>query len=294
MKKFKKLFITTSASFLFILSFFLFFTKSNVQAYDDPFIGNIEIVSYSYDAIYPAFKSTKPYKDFYDVSFDSSNSKRGNVYIRVIQKGSGGNRNLVIDNNDGNFVNAKSSDISTDLLTSGGILKGYDEVFKITDLKTGYHNIKRLGFNNNMLGKPIVQDSIKVRVSNHNTFPTKSNVPVNKTFSIKFNRPVKIDSSTKDFVKVLDSNNREVPISIGSSSDPNCLEIYAPSNNYLPNSKYTLRILPGIKATDGKELFMSITMDFNTNNSLGNSSRSLLSRSIHTLDKTPDLTLNFD
>jgi len=173
-------------------------------------------------------------------------------------------------------------------------LKGYDEVFKITDLKTGYHNIKRLGFNKNMSGNPIVQDSIKVRVSEHNKFPTKSNVPVNKTFSIKFNRPVKIDSSTKDLVKVLDSNNREVPISISLGSDPNYLEVHAPSNNYLPNSNYTLQILPGLKATDGKELFIATTMNFNTNNSLSNSSKSLLSRSIHTLDKTPDLTLNFD
>ncbi|NFS21430.1 hypothetical protein FDE82_04755 [Clostridium botulinum] len=291
MKKSKKLFITTSASFLFILSFFLFFTKSNVQASSSPVISNVDIVGYSYDSIYPTFKSTIPRKDSYDVFYNPSRSKSGNVYIRVIQTGSGGTRNIVVDNDDNNFVNAKFSDISTDLLTSGGILTGYDEKFEITDLKKGYHNIKRLGFNNNTMGKPMVQDIIRVRVCEHNEFPAISNVPVNKTFTINFNRPVKIDSSTKNFVKVLDSNDREVPISIGLGSNPNYLEIYAPSNNYLPNSNYTLQVLPGIKSTDGKELFTSTTMNFSTNSS----SRSLLSRSIHTFQTTaPDLTLNFD
>ncbi|MEL5899420.1 Ig-like domain-containing protein [Clostridium sporogenes] len=175
-------------------------------------------------------------------------------------------------------------------------MRGYDEVFKITDLKTGYHNIKRLGFNKNMSGSPIVQDSIKVRVCERNTFPTKSNVPVNKTFTINFNRPVKIDSSTKNFVKVLDSNDREVPISIGLGSNPNYLEIHAPSNNYLPNSNYTLQVHPGLKATDGKELFISTIMNFSTSNSSRsfNNSRSLLLKSTYTSKKTPDLTINFD
>ncbi|WP_163225856.1 hypothetical protein [Clostridium sporogenes] len=43
-------------------------------------------------------------------------------------------------------------------------MRGYDETFKITDLKKGYHNIKRLGFNNNMMGKPIVKGNIRARV----------------------------------------------------------------------------------------------------------------------------------
>ncbi|HBJ2613257.1 TPA: hypothetical protein LA742_001711 [Clostridium botulinum] len=68
-----------------------------MQAYDDPFIGNIEIVNYSYDGFYPRIISTKPRQDFYDVFYDASKSKKGNVYIRVIQQDSGGNRNLVVD-----------------------------------------------------------------------------------------------------------------------------------------------------------------------------------------------------
>ncbi|EJE7233623.1 hypothetical protein FC820_09905 [Clostridium sporogenes] len=135
-----------------------------MQAYDAPFIGNIEIVNYSYDGFYPGIISTKPPQDFYDLFYDASKSKKGNVYIIAIQQGSGENRNLVVDNDDNNFVNAKYSDISTDLLTSGGILRGYDETFKITDFKKGYHNIKRLGFNKNMMGKPIVKGSIRARV----------------------------------------------------------------------------------------------------------------------------------
>ncbi|EJE7233624.1 Ig-like domain-containing protein [Clostridium sporogenes] len=121
-------------------------------------------------------------------------------------------------------------------------------------------------------------------------FPTVNNVPVNKTFTVNFNRSVKIDLSTKNFVKVLDGNGKEVPISISLGSNPNYLEVHAPSNNYLPNCNYTLQVLPGLKATDGKELFISTTMNFNINNT----SRSLLSRSIHTFESKPDLTLSFD
>ncbi|KYN78145.1 hypothetical protein A0J52_02385 [Clostridium sporogenes] len=264
MKKFTKLFITTNTLFLFILSFFLFFNKSNVQAYSTPVISNIEVVGYSYDGIYPRFEdTTKPRKSFYDAPYDSSISKRGSVYINVKQTGHGGTRNLVVDNDDGNFVDAKYSDISKTNITYGGILRGYDEVFKITDLKPGYHNIKRLGFNRTTYGKPMVSDVIRVRVCEHATFPTKNDVPVNKTFSIAFNRPVQIGSSTKNFVKVVDSSNREVPINVSASSNPNILEI-SPVNNYLPNSNYTLKVLPGMKATDGKELFMTVTMNFNT------------------------------
>lgn len=123
-----------------VLHFYLYyrsfiFTKSNVQASSSPVISNVDIVGYSYDSIYPTFKSTTPRKDSYDVFYNPSKSKSGNVYIRVIQTGSGGTRNIVVDNDDNNFVNAKFSDISTDLLTSGGILTGYDEKFEITDLK---------------------------------------------------------------------------------------------------------------------------------------------------------------
>ncbi|WP_414646641.1 MULTISPECIES: hypothetical protein [Clostridium] len=99
-----------------------------------------------------------------------------------------------------------------------------------------------------------------------------------------------MDSSTKNFVKVLDANGKEVPISISLGSNPNYLEVHAPSNNYLPNCNYTLQVSPGLKATDGKELFISTTMNFNTNNT----SRSLLSRSIHTFESKSDLTLSFD
>lgn len=295
MKKPRKILITPNTIFLLILFSFLIFTKSHVKAYNDPFIGNIDIVSYSFDGLYPNFNDVDRSKSFYDVSFDPSQTKTGNFYMKVIQKGSGGNRNIVVDNDDGNFVDAKYSDISTDLLTYGGMLTGYSEIFEITDLKPGYHNIKRLGFNNNMHGKPIVQDSIRVRVSEFKKFPSINNVPINKTFLIKFSKPLKIDSSIKDFVKVLDPYGNEIPVNIKFGSDQKSLEIYAPDNNYSSNSSYTLEISPDVKSSNNKELFTLIKMDFTTSNdSRSLSSRSLSSKSLNILEKTPDLMIDFN
>lgn len=107
-------------------------------------------------------------------------------------------------------------------------------------------------------------DTYDASTSQNTTYNTiiKSNSPTNKSWKIKFNEPVDINS-LKGKIKVVDKNNREIPITL-SSADNNKSVIVTPTANYDYDSDYTLTIGKDIVSLYNRKLKNPTVVEFKT------------------------------
>ncbi|MHC6178472.1 Ig-like domain-containing protein [Clostridium sp. JNZ X4-2] len=107
-------------------------------------------------------------------------------------------------------------------------------------------------------------DTYDASTSQNTTYNTiiKSATPINKSWKIEFNEPVDI-ASLKDKIKVVDKNNKEIPIAL-SSADNNKSVVVTPTVNYDYDSDYTLTIGEDIVSLYNRKLRNPTVVKFRT------------------------------
>ncbi|TWT27737.1 Ig-like domain-containing protein [Planomicrobium sp. CPCC 101110] len=86
----------------------------------------------------------------------------------------------------------------------------------------------------------------------------ETHTPLDKTFEFSFSEKLDESTMTKDIIKVLDEEQKEVAIRIALSDDKKTMKIQAPKDKYKKGSVYELQILEGIKYENGdpvKEIY---------------------------------------
>lgn len=89
------------------------------------------------------------------------------------------------------------------------------------------------------------------------------NVSVNKVWHITFNMELNKSTINSNNIKIVDENQKSVPISISFGGDKRSITV-APLNSYIPGKTYSLIISKNVKAMSGKNLMSPKTMKFST------------------------------
>lgn len=79
--------------------------------------------------------------------------------------------------------------------------------------------------------------------------PVRYDVPVNKTWNIRFNREMK-DTAASEYITVSDWAGKSVPVQVKSGKGKEIIEV-KPSSFYEENSYYQMKILAGLKDETG-------------------------------------------
>lgn len=102
--------------------------------------------------------------------------------------------------------------------------------------------------------------------SNYKIWESKYDVPINKSWNIKFNNYINL-STIKDNIKVQEKNSG-IEVNIETSYISNNYSITVkPKENYKYNTDYIMIINDNIKSVTNKTLFQPISFEFTTENS---------------------------
>jgi len=91
---------------------------------------------------------------------------------------------------------------------------------------------------------------------------TQTGVASDKTWQVKFNAPLKIDTVNDDFVFVKDQEGKRCPVEVGMGSDNCTISVKAPAAGYLPGQSYFLYISNKVQSQSGKNLNSPLKMQF--------------------------------
>lgn len=83
-----------------------------------------------------------------------------------------------------------------------------------------------------------------------------------KVWTVKFNKPIKFDSSIKSMIKIVDSSGTVQNVQLEVSSDKKSIKVKSNENGYKPNEKYTLIIGKGLTGDISGSIKNDISMDF--------------------------------
>ncbi|SOB90750.1 tetratricopeptide repeat protein [Ureibacillus xyleni] len=132
------------------------------------------------------------------------------------------------------------------------------------DALDAYNNALRINpsYPEAVAGKDQVEDLINDGGSKQ--LPSKSNVPLDHTFTINFNTAVNKNTVNSSNVQVYEvSTGQLIPISILSGSNPNAIS-FKPVTNYKPSNLYRVTVKKDVKSTSGKALTQNVEMTFTT------------------------------
>lgn len=97
-----------------------------------------------------------------------------------------------------------------------------------------------------------------------NEWPERVNVPLDKTWKIKFNTPMDAETFNKDTVNVLNYKTlTSHPVTLQLSDDGKTLNVH-PDKPYVLGDTYTLQIKQSVKSARGLEMKESIKLSFRT------------------------------
>lgn len=91
-----------------------------------------------------------------------------------------------------------------------------------------------------------------------------------KTWTIKFNKPVKIDDTLKNKIEVFDKDHKTVPITISKGNSDSELLISPPKDGYTLGENYTLDISKDVSSSDNKSLPNDVNMNFSIDENVSN------------------------
>nr|WP_272507440.1 glucosaminidase domain-containing protein [Clostridium aestuarii] len=96
------------------------------------------------------------------------------------------------------------------------------------------------------------------------TMPSKSEVNVNKPWTVKFNMDLEKNTVNSDNITVVDSRERELKVTIVPGKDSKSIVIYPPTGGYIPGDTYYLNLSTNVKGKSGSKLSKSVRMKFTT------------------------------
>ncbi|MGY0374068.1 trypsin-like peptidase domain-containing protein [Clostridium sp. JNZ J1-5] len=87
-------------------------------------------------------------------------------------------------------------------------------------------------------------------------------VDKNKTWTIKFNKEVQLDSLTKENILVTDTSNNKINVELKLGGDNKSVIVNPPANGYEAGKKYTLKIGNKMQSKDNKSLKEEIIFNY--------------------------------
>ncbi|MDW8802579.1 Ig-like domain-containing protein [Clostridium sp. A1-XYC3] len=91
---------------------------------------------------------------------------------------------------------------------------------------------------------------------------SKSNIPSNKKWTIKFNKEVDYSSLSQDSVQVIDNKGQAVSVKLTAGSDNTSIDVLPPSSNYSAGQTYTIIIKKSLNSKTNKTLSKEVRMSF--------------------------------
>lgn len=168
---------------------------------------------------------------------------------------------------DGKYEGATSCNLATSDLKNqysqypNAANSGYD--YRLY-LNNGTHSIEVCGVGNDG-NKICKKESINVNADTSiKIIDEKTNVDVNKTWTIKFNSRVDESTVNSKTIQVYDGNNNIINVSVKYKADSNEVIINPPSSGYESGKRYTIKVTNGVKSIKGKALSAVTVMDFTT------------------------------
>ncbi|MEN6350358.1 MAG: tetratricopeptide repeat protein [Syntrophomonas sp.] len=90
-------------------------------------------------------------------------------------------------------------------------------------------------------------------------------VPLDKVWTIKFNRPADLRTA-QEYIYIADSNNNRLNLEIEAGTNADEIKILlGDGQNYLPATRYTLFVPANVASASGAKMLNGIKMDFITN-----------------------------
>lgn len=99
--------------------------------------------------------------------------------------------------------------------------------------------------------------------NNYNGSSIGSNVDINKTWKISFNRELDKSTINESSIIIVDSSGKSVPAKLSIESN-GCVIDITPQDNYKYGQTYSVTVKSGIKASNGDRLKSNIEMKFST------------------------------
>ncbi|MCM2535205.1 hypothetical protein NDK43_26195 [Neobacillus pocheonensis] len=106
------------------------------------------------------------------------------------------------------------------------------------------------------LGEALKEKKLSYQVMNsqNNDVPIYPNIPINKVWEFDFDKTLRDTTVNANTVKVLDQNNKEVPIVINLLNANKKLSISPPKGDYGKDVTYHLMVSKDIKYSDGSNI----------------------------------------
>ena len=111
-------------------------------------------------------------------------------------------------------------------------------------------------------------------------FSAKSNVPTDKTWTIKLNCALDPSINVTNYVSITDSKGNPISVSVNIGDGGQSIMVNPPQGGYVPNEKYTVAVDNELKSKNGKLLTRSVQMDFTVASSTPTSSLTIQSISV--------------
>ncbi|MEN6351366.1 MAG: leucine-rich repeat protein [Syntrophomonas sp.] len=91
---------------------------------------------------------------------------------------------------------------------------------------------------------------------------TQTDVAIDKTWQVKFNRPIKTETVNNENVYVKDPEGRKCPVEVIIGSDSCTINVKPPAAGYLPGQSYYLYITDKVQSQSGQSIKDPIKMQF--------------------------------
>ncbi|NMM65114.1 hypothetical protein HBE96_21245 [Clostridium sp. P21] len=106
-------------------------------------------------------------------------------------------------------------------------------------------------------------------------FPERTDVAIDKKWTLKFNKQLNSQAFKKDNIQVLDSNGQAVSVTVQLNSDNMLVDVLPPSSNYTNGQTYSIVVKKSLLSKDNIQLSKEARMKFTiVKSSSGNSSSS--------------------
>jgi hypothetical protein len=112
-------------------------------------------------------------------------------------------------------------------------------------------------------GAPSVEASGKTLEETWQEWPSKIDVPIDKTWTIEFNYQLDPNSITTENIYVLNENDVKIEVEVAvNGGQGKSVLVKAPAEGYMIGGTYTLYITKGVKSEAGKIIINPVRMNF--------------------------------
>lgn len=98
--------------------------------------------------------------------------------------------------------------------------------------------------------------------SNIKVFPARTDVAVDKKWTLKFNKQLNSQTVKKDNIQILDSNGQPVSVTVQLNSDNMSIDVLPPSSKYTNGQTYSMIVKRSLLSKGNAQLSQEVRMNF--------------------------------